>query len=79
MKIIYYIIIILSISSCVKDPTISNEIECNDGYNACFILNEGLRGRDMASITKYNLNDNLITNNYFSKSKFLDEADILIF
>jgi hypothetical protein len=56
------------VCSCVKDPIIPYQPAPNDGYNCCFILNEGLLGTDNASITKYNLSDNSSVNYYFRNS-----------
>ncbi len=67
IKILCLFIVIL-IYGCVKEPNNPNENENNDGYNCCFILNEGLRGTDNASITKYNFDNDAYTNYYFKKS-----------
>ncbi|MCL2039611.1 MAG: hypothetical protein FWG85_04185 [Bacteroidetes bacterium] len=83
IKMLFFAIAILFFG-CVKEPNNPNGNENNDGYNCCFILNEGLRGTDNASITKYNLDNNNYTNYYFKKSninlKIGDNAnDIVLF
>jgi len=78
------IIIIFCIYGCVNSPPSDDLLERNDGNNCCFILNEGIRSADNASISKYNFDNNSYTNYYFRKSnnnlKLGDNAnDIMLY
>ena len=68
IKIILQLIILFCFFSCVKEPDTNEPHIINNGYNCCFILNEGRWGTDNASITKYNLDGHIITNYYFRNS-----------
>ena len=68
IMVTFFFAILFCICSCVNDPTPPETSATNDGYNCCFILNEGLRDTDNASITKYNFDNHSYTNYYFRKS-----------
>ncbi len=66
-KYFIYIIFILSIIGCKKEPQfIENENPNNQvGDRIVYILNEGLFNANNTTLTQYNITQSTVTNNYF--------------